>query len=272
VRALSREYVEDVTSKRFNVIAYSVETSDDVLARSPWTIQVSAGGENSFYFDPENEVFQSVTFTPLDALLAEIAARTADSARNTTGNRVTFAGALTSLRSRYAKENELSESTLTSDATNALKNLASSLTQNVTQEDARSLFGDLPKSHQDFIRDKMLTSRVSDPEEVISKGRFLEYAKREFIPEFVKTHPELFFDGKYFATPYETVDYGDPTATDNRKKQILDTCVAWLHDAVWLAETGGVGDTPDTPRDRDKALRALMSLHLIARELVADQE
>lgn len=264
VLSLSREYIDDVSGRKFRVVAYSVNPQDSVLNGNPWSITVNASSDHLFNFDPTNDVFQSVTFTPLEALLSELAAKIVDSQKGTNAARASFAGALTSLRTRYAKEYELNERVLVSDANRVLNGIAASLGRNLSQDDARTIFKDLPQGQQDFIHSKMLANRVPDPLEIISKGRFLEFAQRSYIAEFLADHPELFFDGRYWDARYAEVDYGSPTATEAYRKGLVSTYVGWLEDAIWLSESDGGALTHPT---RDRLLRASMSLRLLSEDV-----
>jgi hypothetical protein len=262
--ALSRDYSDDHSHRRFTVKAYAVKAADPVLGgeQNGWIVKANANGDQEFYCHPEHQVFQSVTFTPLDALLATLAAKAAD-AQRPNGNVIS---SLTALRVRYATDYELNEQVLVAEANRVLSDVATSVSRNVDQQAARALFGEIPQSQQEAIHTKMLASRVSDPLEVISKGRFLEFARKPYIVTFVTEHPELFFDGKYWDVPYETLNWGDnPNATEAARTDLINTYAGWLDDAAWLSESEGTALSTRTSRDR--LLRALMSLRLLGESL-----
>lgn len=269
ILALSREYVEDRSGRHFRVFGYTAEPDDPELNGQAWSIKSNASGDHLFYFNSGHEVYQSVTFTPLDALLAELASKVVDSHRGVSATSVSFSAALTSLRSRYAQEYELNERVLVAEANRVLTDIAGSLARNLTQDDARSIFQELPQAQQEAIHSKMLANRVADPLELISNGRFLEFAKRSYIVTFFSEHPELFFDGKYWAVRYSDLDWGNATATDAAKADQINTYVGWLEDAAWLSESeGGALTRPN----RDRLLRASMSLRLLSENVLTTEE
>ena len=86
---------------------------------------------------------------------------------------------------------------------------------------------------------------------------------------FVSQHPELFFDGKYWDVRYADLDWGTPTSTDAAKDDIIKTYVGWLEDAAWLSATEGGGVIAP---DRDRLLRASMSVRLLSENLAVSDE
>lgn len=265
--ALSRKYHDDHSRREFNVKAFSCQPADPELNGQAWATKSNASGDHLFYFDLSHQIYQSVTFTPLDALLAELAAKAYDSQRTTAG--ASFTASLTALRAKYATEFELNEQALVSEANRVLNDIAGSLSRNLAQEDARSMFYQLPQAQQDAIHQKMLAARVHDPLELMSNGRFLEFAKRTYISTFVSEHPELFFDGKYWDVRYANFDYGSPAMIDAAKAEVIKTYSGWLEDAAWLSETeGGALIGPN----RDRLLRASMSLRLLSESIATTEE
>jgi hypothetical protein len=267
ILSLSRKFEDDHSKRSFNVKAYSAQPTDPDLSGRAWATKSNASGDHLFYFDLTHEIYQSVTFTPLDALLAELASKAFDSQR--TNPEASFAASLTALRSKYATEYELNEQTLVSEANRVLNDIAGSLAKNLGQADARSMFNELPQAQQEAIHQKMLASRVQDPLELMSNGRFLEFAKRSYIVTFVSEHPELFFDGKYWDVRYANLDYGSPTMIDAAKAEVIKTYAGWLEDAAWLSETeGGALISPN----RDRLLRASMSLRLLSESIATTED
>ncbi len=261
--ALSREYSSN--GRNFRVKAYAVETTDPILGSDAWSLKTEANGDWSFYFSPSHDAFRSVTLTPLDALISEVAFRVADSLRGTSTT-VSYASILTSLRERYSKEFELNERVLVADANRVLSEIAGSLARNVTQEDARALFQGFPQEQQSAVHTKMLANRIDDPYELISNGRFLEFARRPYLVTFLTEHPERFFDGKYWDVKYAGIDWGSASATEAAKAELLKTYMSWLEDAAWLSESeGGALTSPS----RDRLLRASMSLRLLSENVVS---
>lgn len=74
IASISREYRDDVTAQRWDVRAYEVEPLDPEVANGiPWRLKAQSAGFHEFFVATEHDVFQSVTMTPLDGLLAELA-------------------------------------------------------------------------------------------------------------------------------------------------------------------------------------------------------
>ena len=79
---LSRTYKHPLLKVEFNIDAYTVDQSDpDLPAEVPWAIKLEDPGTRTFQFlfNPDNAVFRSMTMTPLDALLVELAFKTSNS-------------------------------------------------------------------------------------------------------------------------------------------------------------------------------------------------
>ena len=77
---------------------------------------------------------------------------------------------------------------------------------------------------------------------------------------FVRDHPELYFDGKFWDQPYVGLDYGSPSVNAEARIGVLERYDNYIADAVWLAS--------QTPRDldrsdRDALIRSTLSLRLI---------
>jgi hypothetical protein len=107
----------------------------------------------------------------------------------------------------------------------------------------------------------MATRSVRNPQQAISEGRFLEFAPRKTLLTFVKNHPELFFDGKYWDAAYSSLDYGLASATEEAQAQVVRYYSALLMDAIWLAEQ----DPADLGvASRARLLRAALALELLA--------
>jgi hypothetical protein len=107
----------------------------------------------------------------------------------------------------------------------------------------------------------MAMRAVRNPQRVVDEGRFLEFGSRRTLLWFFESHPELFFDGKYWDAAYATLDYGLATATDDAKAQVVRYYSGLLADAIWLAEQ----DPADLgSATRTRLLRAALALDLLA--------
>lgn len=205
--------------------------------------------------------FRSITLTPLDALLNEIAWLVSDFERGQ-GSRWSFGAILMGLREKYATASLLEPPDLVSESSAQLVDIARSIVGRISQQDARAFFDELSPSRQEAIRVAMASRGVTNPHGAIDDGRFLQYASATIIREFVLSNPSAFFDGTYWDEPYATLDYGSSVATDEAKAQVLGHYSGLLADAVWLAQ--------QTPTDlegmtRERLMRASLATALLAR-------
>lgn len=205
-------------------------------------------------------VFRSATMTPLDALLAELAHKLADFIKSRT-NAVPFSTILADLRDKYAGPMKLDAVTLTNSAAMLFRSISGTLPGNIDAEDGARLFADLPSSEQEAIHHKMASRAVSNPAKVVADGRFLEHASPRTVIDFVKSHPELFFDGRCWDAVYSELDYQHPAATSEARTRVMANHEALLRDAQWLAE--------QEPADvalasRERVLRSALAVDMLA--------
>ena len=241
--------------------AFEVAPSDPELggeARA-WHAQMTAHGDTFFLFNPRHRIFRSATMTPLDALLAELAYRTSDFLRGQL-SAPTFENVLVDLRNKYAGASDLDPAALTAGACGLFRNIANTLARSIEGDDATRLFGELSSTEQEAIQHRMASRGITNPAAVISQGRFLEHASPRSILEFIRTHPDLFFDGKCWDTVYVDLDFRFPAATAEARARVLRQYEALLLDALWLAE--------QEPRDivtstREQLLRATLAVELL---------
>lgn len=80
------------------------------------------------------------------------------------------------------------------------------------------------------------------------------------LGRLVEALPELVFDGKYWDSPYSSLDYGDPQLTDRARQQVIDRATSLISDAAWLAEADA---TILGAIRKEELVRGLMSVSLI---------
>ena len=262
IASLTREYRDDVTGQQWSVTAHAVESGDPGLGAetNPWKLQQVAAGRYEFLVQVHHPVFLSATMTPLDGLLAELSWSAMDflHGRETTA---TFGSVLASLRERYAGIRKLDPVELNAEAAAALRAFSGSLADTLSTGDAKALFDELGAGERETILGRLAHAAGSDVARVIDQGSFLKYAPGKTVLRFFEEHPELFFDGNYWETQYEGVDYGNQVVTDNAKREILRRFASLLADAIWLAESD-----PEDLEDvsRSTLLRASLALDLLA--------
>ena len=260
---LTQQYTNEGARQQYDVKAYSVESSDPVLAQvnCPWSMQKTTAGFWEFYVDTNARAFRSMTLTPLDALLAELASQIVDFQRGQQDSTVTFGAALTELRSQYARSSMLNSKDMVSDSRARLIDIARHVVGRMSREDIRAFFDDLAPSRQENIRVNMALRGVTNPHGAIDDGRFLQYSSPDLISDFILANPAMFFDGNYWDETYETLDFGSSVATDEARARILGHYRGLLVDAVWLAQ--------QAPSDlealsRERLMRAFLATELLA--------
>lgn len=263
IASLTGEYRSERTNQRWEIAAYAVTNSHPSLAVTsrPWSLRAQPSGVHEFLVNTRHRVFASATMTPLDGLLAELAYSAMDFLRGTSGSAVTFAGVLAELRERYAGVHALDPAGLASEARRVLLDIAATLPGSVDPEDAVALFNELPSVDQDAIFQRMAIRATGNPQAVIAKGRFLEYAPPRVISDFFVNHPELFLDGRCWDDAYDSLDYGRPLATQEARAQVARYYQSLVADAVWLAGQDA-GDLHELHRAR--LLRGQLAIELLA--------
>lgn len=261
LQALSREYRDEVTNQRWDVQAFGIQSSDPVLSDNsiPWILRATAAGVHEFYVQLQHPIFDSATMTPLDALLAELSWVAMDFVRGGT-TQASFAQILAGLRDRYATAMKLDEVALSAEAVSSLSDIARAVAAALSSGDSASLFEELSLSDREAILQKMASRAVSEPQRVLSEGRFLEFAPRRTLLTFFEKHPELFFDGHYWDERYASLDFGSASATEEARARIAAYYFTLLADGVWLAENEPA-ELADASRAR--LLRAALALELL---------
>lgn len=259
---LSQQYIDDLSGQRFDVHAFSAASTDPLLQgrNCPWSMRRTTSGPWEFYVNSGADIFRSITFTPLDALLCQLAWLITDFDRGQ-DTQNTFESVLVSLRQKYATSSALEPQDLISAAAAQLTEIARSIGGRISPEDCRSFFDGLSPSRQEAIRVSMASRSVAAPQEAVDDGRFLQYAPAGVVNEFVLSHPELFFDGQYWDEPYTSIDYGSATATDEARARTTRHYAGLLADVVWLSQ-----QTPDEleSMSRERLMQASLATTMLA--------
>jgi hypothetical protein len=263
VESLSRIYKHTLLKIEFNVDAFAVQAKDpDVPLGTPWGLKLDDPGTRTwlFLFNPDHAVFKSVTMTPIDALVAELANKAYEFLRETMPSSAVFATILAELRLNYATEAKLDSAQIIAQADASLRDIAISIGRGPAPPNFQPLFDELPEAERDAIRRRVASSGAYGLQSVIDDGEFLTYADPDCIRQFVQAKPELFFDGKYWDQPYLNLDYGNERVNSDARLRVAERFGSFLADAVWLAT--------QSPRDldhhdRDELIRAALSLRLI---------
>jgi hypothetical protein len=256
----TREY-DAGAGVRWTVEAFACTSNDLELGASPWSLDLAHAATRTyrFLFNRAHSVFRSTTFTPRDALLAEIALRTADFTRGS-ANVISFSTSLVALRSKYSTDEKLDARQLIQDAQQALTEFARSIRPVAENDGGATLFAELAVGDQQAALRRMAQRGVTNPAALTSDGGFLEFVDRSSLRAFFERHPELFLDGRYWDDPYSTLDFGDGASTDLARRRIVDRRANLLGDAAWIADL----DPSDLDRmGREELVRSAFSIRLL---------
>lgn len=261
IPSLSRKYVHQATGVSWNVKAFEVEANDpDLSAGAPWAFPLADVATRTYHYlvHPSHRIFSSLTMTPRDALLAEMAWMTVESLRMSR-QVPTFAAILSDFRGDYAEDTMLDPRQMGVDASEILADIARAVARNCPEADRPALFNDLSVGEQQAVM-RTLARRKIRPTEVTNNGSFLQYAPYEHLQAVVEKYPEYCFDGKIWDEPYEDLDYGDADVTEGARASIRARYAGLIGDAIRLArqEAGGL-----IVESREEIVRALMSLRLL---------
>lgn len=263
---LSRVYKHPLLKVEFTVEAFMVETNDpDLPRKAPWVLKIEDPGTRTFLFlfDPDHPVFRSVTMTPMDAVLCELAFKTYEFLREVSPDSAVFATILADLRKEYAEDAKLDPKSIISFADGTIREIAKSVGFSGDEALFNNLFSELPQSAQEKIRRKVASTGLNGAQAVIDSGEFLSFAEASDVRQFVRQHPDLFFDGKFWAQPYASLEYGDLKVNEEARARVMERYDSYLSDAVWLATR--------SPRDldrceRDELIRATLSVRLLGQD------
>jgi len=263
----TREY-DAGAGVRWTVEAFACTPNDLELGANPWSLELAHAATRTyrFLFNRSHTVFRSMTFAPRDALLAEIALRTADFTRGS-ANVVSFSASLVALRAKYSTDERLDARQLIQDAQQVLTEFARSIRAVATNSGGATLFAELAVGDQQAALKRMAQRGVTNPVGLTSDGGFLEFVDRSSLRSFFEQHPELFLDGRYWDDPYSTLDFGDGASTDLARRRIVDRRANLLADAAWIADL----DPSDLERmGREELVRSAFSIRLLEPDREAD--
>ena len=262
IHELSRKYVHPTYRVEFQVEAFASEPTDKALTGSlPWSFELDdvATRTYAFVIDPTHDVFRSTTMTALDALLTELSVQTLDFLKGQVHD-VTLANILADYRSSYATATRLEPSEVISMANTGLEEFAKAVANLVPEGQGQTLNAELSKPEREHVARRLAARGVLDVPKVISDGRFWEYMDPQAVVATFSRHPELFFDGKYWLDPYETLDFGADHIDEEARRRLVTRYEAYLGDTLWLANQSS---RDLETANRDEIIRATCSLRLM---------
>jgi hypothetical protein len=238
IASLTREYVDPVTGARWDVRAFRADDGDIGLGSGSkaWSVGYRADeGTHVFLANVAHSIFRSVTLTPLDALLSELAWSAADGARQTRGASPNFTESYVALRNAYGGSNALDPRDLNSSARSVLRDICRRVDASLDTADRAALFEQLSSHDQRSVLSAMLARGVNAPSEAVAMSGFLEFLPAAGLARFFDAHPDLFFDGKCWDELFETVPV-PPELTEERRAELIRRYGGMMADAIWLAE------------------------------------
>lgn len=266
VASLSRAYdYPKPVNASFDVEAFRVDDHDpDLPDGSPWRLArldpKSRGW--TFLFRPLHPIFSSITMSPDDALLTEIAALVSETTRDTL-RATSMADALARLREAYAERQSLRPADIAQSAARTIDDIAAFLVSGLSPEERKELFDGLPEEERGRIASGIVF-RGGAPA-ALENGGFLRLFPEQILP-LVDRHPSLFFDGALWNTEYEALDLKDPQATLQAQRAVRDRLRSVLSDAIWATTI----DRADPPPSRDEMIRGVAAVRLLVPDRAPD--
>jgi hypothetical protein len=261
VPELTRKYFHQASSITWNVSAFEVNATDPGLsAGAPWALTLgdTPTKTHHFLYNPGHPIFQSITMTPRDAMLMQLAYLTADQTRSSRYI-PDIAVILSEFRAAYGDENALDFKALPAEAGGILVDVARALVNSCPQEERASLFNDLSVQEQTSVM-RALAAKKIKPAAATIDGSFLQSAPPEIIKTLIIRRAELCFDGRIWDEPYTDIDYSDPEISEDARRSVLSKYVSLVSDAIWLSKQ----DLSDLGiASKDEIIRAVMSLKLL---------
>ncbi len=266
VESLSRVYLDDQSSQRFEVRAYACDARDSDLSapNAGWRLLRRTEGHWEFLFDPAHQVFRSATLTTLDALLLEIAHQAVvfhGESRNAAA--VAFSGVLAGLRKKYAQVYDLDAESMTANARDLFRQICATVAVHL-QDRGSDLFEELLPSEREAYLARLANRGVQAPDARIRDGSFLQDLEPHTVVRVLVAHPELVFDGKCFDDPYEAIRYSSAEMTKAAQDRTVSKLAALLSDALWLAQED-IGAIRDASHAR--LIRCLSAIELLSGQM-----
>ncbi len=261
IPSLSRRYDLPSASATWAVQAFETANGDaDLTDGQPWSLYIHDTATRAYHFvyNRDHEVFRSITLTPQDALLTELASQAAEILRGTRDEKPLSAH-VAEFRRLYAQSEALDPRQMAADATEALVAIAIMLTEKCPSDERADLFNGLPLEEQQEVM-RSLAARKVRPNTAISDGSFLRIPPYHVIAKILDRRPELFFDGKIWDEPYEILDYGDSMLNNSARMDVRERYRSRIADAVWVSQLDNAAPERAT---REELVRALMSIRLL---------
>jgi hypothetical protein len=235
---LSREYRDRHSSQRWDVAAFASDALDPDLAGEDraWSLQSEgASGRFRYVYDADHEVFRSVTLTPMDALLSEIAHLVIDFSRSRSQVTYTYAQVLTDLRQKYASSSRLDPAELAGRARVTIEAAARKVAGRLNEEEAAAAFNGLSESEKENLYLALVQSGIREPEPTVRSGRFVGYVRASTLVKLFERHPEVFLDSRCWDEAYLRIQFPNNVAATVRT-QVKRRYLGLLSDVAWLAE------------------------------------
>lgn len=261
IPSLSRRYDLPSAAASWPVEAYETTDGDPALSNGqPWSLFIFDTATRAYHFvyNRDHEVFQSITLTPQDALMTELAWQAVEILRGTREEK-TLAALIAEFRQSYIKAEKLDPRQMAADGSEALAAIADMIIDNCPPDERGDLFNGLPLEEQQEIM-RSLAARNIRPDTAISDGSFLRYPPFHILAKVLDGRPELFFDGAIWDEPYDALDYRDPALTNSARTDVRERYRSRIADAVWLSRLDNAVPERAT---REELIRALMSIRLL---------
>lgn len=261
IPSLSRRYDLPSAAATWPVEAFETTHGDPALPDGqPWALFIHDTATRSYHFvyNRDHEVFQSITLTPQDALMTELAWQAMETLRGGREEKP-LAALIAEFRHSYIRSETLDPRQMAADASEALVAIAEMIIDNCAPDERGDLFNGLPLEEQQEIM-RSLAARNIRPDTAISDASFLRYPPFHILTRVLDRRPELFFDGTIWDEPYDALDYRDAALTNSARTDVRERYRSRIADAVWLSRLDNAMPERAT---REELVRALMSIRLL---------
>ena len=211
-----------------------------------------------FLVNKRHPAFRSITLTPADGLLTELAWMTAEYLKDERSPPPT-SEILAGLRHTYGQEATLDPRQMQLNAIELLSLIGRAIISNCPEQERAALFDGLSVAEKEAVM-RSLAAKQIRPTDVVGNGTFLLHGPVEVIAKFVQVYPEYCFDQKIWDEPYESLDYNSPGITAIAKAEMLARYRSLLDEVVWLSRQELHSALT---RPREELIRASMSLQIL---------
>jgi len=180
------------SGRAYNVQSFSLTRRPGAQSQLPWSSRLTERSVLEIDIDLGHSIFQSTSFSPLEAVLGEVAYVIASDEQSMFGAQGTsYSELMAELRRRFATSGSLDANRLRMEIGESRRMIVNALVAHLSTDKQEDLINSLPSSDADQIRLKQAQG--------VGATGLLEYADMRHIATFFDKTPQLFFDAKCIA-------------------------------------------------------------------------